>query len=188
MGTEALYGPAHPILGRPRGMARRTDGPGCRWEGGLQPTQSTFLQALRCEHIHSWPVSPPKMHGKGRQVQEVTTSARWGRSSTTAGGMAGPGMAVDDGKQLLAKQAIPELTAEATRHLRVPKRPTGADPPTARGLLGWEKGALGAPDPLTHNWTGLNVLVVSWQGGHPPASKHSAAGDLGSKPRHFSSS
>lgn len=111
-------------------------------------------------------------------------------------GMAASGMAKDDGKQLLAKQAIPELTADATRHLRVPKGLFGAGP--SQLLLGREEGAFGGPYPPNHNRTGLNALVGSWQGGHPgttcwqgghpPASKPSAVGELGTKPRCLSPS
>lgn len=97
------------------------------------------------------------------------------------GGTATPGLAEDDVKQLLAKQAIPKLTAEAIRHLRVPKGLSSVDTPQL--LLGREEGASGGPDPPNHNQMGLNTLAGPWQGGHPPASKHSTAGKPGTKPR-----
>lgn len=96
------------------------------------------------------------MHGKGRWVQEVTAGSkdRQGRSNTTAGrGMAMPGMAEDDGKQLLAKSAIPKLTAEAeaTGHPRVPKGLAGADHPSCscawKKELWGRKELWGGPDP-----------------------------------------
>lgn len=40
-----------------------------------------------------------------------------------------PGLAKDHGKQLVAEPAIPKLTAEATRHPRVPKGLAGAHHP-----------------------------------------------------------
>lgn len=88
------------------------------------------------------------MHRKSRQVQEAMAGSRdrQGRSSTMAGGgTAMLRMAEDDDKQLLAKPDIPQLTTDATGHMRASQGLSGADTSLSCSWAGRKK-LWGVPD------------------------------------------
>lgn len=77
--------------------------------------------------------------------------------------MAGGGTAMlstahDDDKQLLAKPAIPQLTTDATRHMRALQGLSGADISLSCPRAG-RKELQGGPDHPNHNQIGLNKPV-----------------------------